>query len=61
MRQENTADLSPDGAEEDGEKDDWSQDPSAVSFVSILAELGAEKIFAEYDLSLLLLFSFIRA
>ncbi|XP_024136622.1 EF-hand calcium-binding domain-containing protein 4A [Oryzias melastigma] len=47
MRQENTTDLSPDGAEEDGDKDDWSQDPSAVSFVSILAELGAEKIFTD--------------
>ncbi|RVE71740.1 hypothetical protein OJAV_G00055090 [Oryzias javanicus] len=47
MRQENTTDLSSDGAEEDEDKDDWSQDPSAISFVSILTELGAEKIFTE--------------
>uniref|UniRef100_A0A8C7XWP7 Calcium release activated channel regulator 2B n=1 Tax=Oryzias sinensis TaxID=183150 RepID=A0A8C7XWP7_9TELE len=47
IRQGNTTDLSPDGAEEDGDKDDWSQDPSAVSFINILTELGAEKIFTD--------------
>ncbi|MED6266476.1 hypothetical protein CHARACLAT_002539 [Characodon lateralis] len=39
--------LSPDGREADRDEVDWSQDPTAATFVNILMELGADKIFRD--------------
>lgn len=47
MGLEDTAVLGADEAEEDGGEADCSQDPSAVTFVKILMELGADKLFKE--------------
>ncbi len=44
---EDTAELSPDEAEEDVDGENWSQDPAAVRFVNLLMELGADKLFEE--------------
>ncbi len=44
---EDTAELSPDEAEEDVGGENWSQDPAAVRFVNLLMELGADKLFEE--------------
>lgn len=39
--------LNQDEVEEDLDKVECSQDPSAVSFVNIITELGADKLFRE--------------
>lgn len=44
---EDTTELSQDKAEEDVDGVDMSQDPTAVRFVNILMELGADKLFKE--------------
>lgn len=47
MGLEDTTELSQDKAEEDVDGVDMSQDPTAVRFVNILMELGADKLFKE--------------
>jgi len=47
MGPQETTELSLEEAEEDGGDVDWSQDPTAVRFISILMELGADKLFKE--------------
>ncbi|XP_035813328.1 EF-hand calcium-binding domain-containing protein 4A [Amphiprion ocellaris] len=44
---EETTELSQDEADEDVDETDWSQDPTAVTFVNILMELGADKLFKD--------------
>nr|XP_046251386.1 EF-hand calcium-binding domain-containing protein 4A isoform X2 [Scatophagus argus] len=47
MGPEDTTELSQDEAEEDMDGLDMSQDPTAVRFVNILMELGADKLFKD--------------
>ncbi|XP_037834402.1 EF-hand calcium-binding domain-containing protein 4A isoform X2 [Kryptolebias marmoratus] len=47
MGLEEATELHPDEAEEDGDEVDWSRDPTAVRFVNILTELGADKLFKD--------------
>lgn len=47
MGLEETTELHPEQAEEGGGVEDCSQDPTAVRFVNILMELGADKLFKE--------------
>ncbi|XP_041852471.1 EF-hand calcium-binding domain-containing protein 4A [Melanotaenia boesemani] len=47
MGLEETTELSLDEAEEDEDEMDWSQDPTAVRFLNILKELGADKLFKD--------------
>ncbi|XP_075326082.1 EF-hand calcium-binding domain-containing protein 4A isoform X1 [Odontesthes bonariensis] len=47
MGPQETTELSSEEAEEDEGDVDWSQDPTAVRFVSILMELGADKLFKD--------------
>lgn len=47
MGLDNTTELSPDEAEDEVDGTEMSQDPSAVRFVNILMELGADKLFKE--------------
>ncbi|XP_072242047.1 EF-hand calcium-binding domain-containing protein 4A-like [Leuresthes tenuis] len=47
MGPQEMTELSSEEAEEDGGDVDWSQDPTAVRFVSILMELGADKLFKD--------------
>lgn len=47
MGLEDTNKRSQDKAEEDMDGVDMSQDPTAVRFVNILMELGADKLFKE--------------
>uniref|UniRef100_A0A3Q1EU45 small monomeric GTPase n=1 Tax=Acanthochromis polyacanthus TaxID=80966 RepID=A0A3Q1EU45_9TELE len=42
-----TTELSQDEADEDVDETDWSQDPTAGTFVNILMELGADKLFKD--------------
>ncbi|XP_028286264.1 EF-hand calcium-binding domain-containing protein 4A [Parambassis ranga] len=42
-----TDELSQDEAEDDADEVDWSQDPTAVRFVNIIMELGADKLFKD--------------
>ncbi|XP_035520202.1 EF-hand calcium-binding domain-containing protein 4A isoform X1 [Morone saxatilis] len=44
---EDTTELSQDEAEEDMDRTYWAQDPTAVRFVNILMELGADKLFKD--------------
>lgn len=44
---EDTAERSREEAEKDMDQVDWSQEAAAARFVSILMELGADKIFNE--------------
>lgn len=47
MGLEETTELHPEEAEEDGDEVDSSPDPTAVRFVNILMELGADKLLKE--------------
>ncbi|XP_037538879.1 EF-hand calcium-binding domain-containing protein 4A [Nematolebias whitei] len=47
MGLEATTELHPEEAEEDGDEVDSSQDPTAVRFVNILMELGADKLLKD--------------
>lgn len=46
---EDTTELSQDEAEEDVDQMDCCEDAAADRFVNILMELGADKLFKEYD------------
>ncbi|KAM4618234.1 EF-hand calcium-binding domain-containing protein 4A [Polymixia lowei] len=48
MRLEETAEQSQGGAEEDKDQIDWTQDPSAMKFLNMLMELGADKLFQDH-------------
>lgn len=45
---EDTTELSQEETQKDMEQVDWSQNAAAVSFVNILRELGADKLFNKY-------------
>lgn len=52
MGLEETMEDSQHKEEDSNGKKDWSQDLAALRFVDLLTELGAEKLFKRYHLSL---------